>query len=136
MLDSPQVECGESDFIDKRDGKTIKAEIDGFEIASAGVAGFHADVFAFVGGEVRKFFFVEFATVRAEHAAELPFTQAERTEQRTASAFAFRTKNDELRKRSADGADASRLVGGLWVVRLKMLGKRLERRAKEEIVDG
>jgi len=65
MLNGPDIERRQSHFVDQGLGQTVNAEVDGFQVVTASVASFYSDVFAFLGGVVRKLLLVRLGTIRA-----------------------------------------------------------------------
>jgi hypothetical protein len=135
VFSSPQIQRDAGEFVDDRIGEPGLGEVDGLEVTLAAVAAVDPDVRKLVGGVNRKFLVVFFSAVGADEAAEIPFSQAEGTDESPLAAVAQGTKHGDAGFASAERAHGARVsvrVG--FGAEAREFGIGLEERAREEFV--
>ena len=101
----PEVERDGGQFVDKRIGQTVPAEVDGFEVGVTGIAAFHADVSELLGSIDRKPGVVFFITAGTNDATEFPLAETEPAEQVAARPVAHRAQNAQAWFAAAERAE-------------------------------
>jgi hypothetical protein len=135
VFSSPKIQGDAGEFVDDRIGEPGLGEVDGLEVTLAAVAAVDPDVRKLVGGVNRKFLVVFFSAVGADEAAEIPFSQAEGTDESPLAAVAQGTKHGDAGFASAERAHGARVsvrVG--FGAEASEFGIGLEEGAREEFV--
>jgi hypothetical protein len=89
VLLRPQVKRDGGEFVDQRVGESVLGEVDALDVGLAGVAALDSDIGQLGGGVDREPGVVFLAAAGTNEAAELPFGEADATEQAAAAAVAL-----------------------------------------------
>ena len=95
MLLRPKIERNGSQFVDERLGQAVLRHIDGFDIGVASIAAFDPNVREGIRGIDGKLGMIFLSAAGADDPAELPFGEAETTEQSAVASVAEGTKDGD-----------------------------------------